>query len=171
MFLINLHMNFFLSVFQDFFFVRSTEFALVSQKTESITLPPKGNKPQCENYFVGLVITHNPNTDTDRQTLKLNYFIVLTSQAELFPTDPVESKSGEFKAMVLQELSGSVRSRSLAVRYFNFIWNIISNHADPVSRFCSLQAWLFDHIKRMYVVNLDLGLQVCFFFYMYDIYV
>lgn len=89
----------------DFFFVRSTEFALVSQKTESITLPPKGNKPQCENYFVGLVITHNPNTDTDRQTLKLNYFIVLTSQAELFPTDPVESKSGEFKAMVLQELS------------------------------------------------------------------
>lgn len=96
--------------FQDFFFVRSTEYALVSQKTVSINLPPKSNKPHHEDYFVGLVITQNPWTDTDRHTLKLNYFILLTSQAELFPSDPVDSKSGEFKAMVLQELSGRVRA-------------------------------------------------------------
>lgn len=122
--------------------MRSTEFALVSQKTESITLPPKGNKPQCENYFVGLVITHNPNTDTDRQTLKLNYFIVLTSQAELFPTDPVESKSGEFKAMVLQELSGSVMSRFLAVQYCTLILIEISSQ---IMRILSLD---FAHFKH-----------------------
>ena len=98
--------NHFANSFQDFFFVRSTEYALVSQKTVSINLPPKSNKPHHEDYFVGLVITQNPWTDTDRHTLKLNYFILLTSQAELFPSDPVDSKSGEFKAMVLQELSG-----------------------------------------------------------------
>ena len=100
----------FANSFQDFFFVRSTEYALVSQKTVSINLPPKSNKPHHEDYFVGLVITQNPWTDTDRHTLKLNYFILLTSQAELFPSDPVDSKSGEFKAMVLQELSGRVRT-------------------------------------------------------------
>lgn len=107
--------------------MKSTEYALVSQKTESISLPPKGNKPQCEDYFVGLVITHNPNTDTDRQTLKLNYFIVLTSQAELFPTDPLESKSGEFKAMVLQELSGSVRSWSIVAQCDTLILSELSS--------------------------------------------
>ena len=98
-----------LYVFQDFFFVRGTEHALIQQKDVSTKHLRTNSKQKTEEYHACLVITHdsqqiNFQIESERNSLHLNYFLILTSKIELFPTQ--DKKGGEFKDTVLKELSG-----------------------------------------------------------------
>jgi hypothetical protein len=44
-------------------------------------------------------------TEAEKYTLKLQYFIVLTSKRELFPVAYLEKKLGQFKSAIIPQLS------------------------------------------------------------------
>ena len=64
------------------------------------------------NYDVGLIITHDTssghhNLDADRTTLRLKYYVILTSKKELFPKHILEKKHG-VKISAITQYSASM---------------------------------------------------------------
>ncbi|KAK3091384.1 hypothetical protein FSP39_019468 [Pinctada imbricata] len=87
---------------------RGTEYALIQQKEVSTKDLCTRSTDKVEEYHVCLVITQdsqqlNFQIEAEKNSLRLNYFLILTSKIELFPT--ADRKGEEFKDMVLQELS------------------------------------------------------------------
>ncbi len=69
-------------------------------------------KMRPEDYDVGLVITHDAPqgprlSDIERTTLKLKYYILLTSKKELFPKHTLEKKLGVFKCANIKHYPAS----------------------------------------------------------------
>ena len=65
---------------------------------------PTRQKSVTDDFDIGLVITNMSQsnvyqTDAERYTLKLQYFIVLTSKRDLFPVAYLEKKLGQFKTL------------------------------------------------------------------------
>lgn len=86
--------------FQEYYFVRTTEYALTLCKEYKVPL----TRQKSEDFNICLVITNLSQnsvyqSETEKYTLKLQYFIVLTSQRDLFPVDFLEKKLGQFKSI------------------------------------------------------------------------
>ncbi|KAJ8305420.1 hypothetical protein KUTeg_015965 [Tegillarca granosa] len=92
----------------EYYFIRANEYAFIHHKLRGEqVLPQKGLKTKGDEHSIGLVIFHdsqsvNFQSEAERNSLKLHYFILLTSRRELFPKDVTEK--GGFKSM-MQELS------------------------------------------------------------------
>ncbi|CAG2218549.1 SZT2 [Mytilus edulis] len=85
----------------EYCFVRTTEYALTQYKEFKV---PTRQKSVTDDFDIGLVITNMSQsnvyqTDAERYTLKLQYFIVLTSKRDLFPVAYLEKKLGQFKTL------------------------------------------------------------------------
>ncbi|XP_052100492.1 KICSTOR complex protein SZT2-like isoform X3 [Mytilus californianus] len=85
----------------EYYFVRTTEYALTQYKEFKV---PTRQKSVTDDFDIGLVITNMSQsnvyqTDAEKYTLKLQYFIVLTSKRDLFPVAYLEKKLGQFKTL------------------------------------------------------------------------
>lgn len=99
--------------FQEYYFIRANEYAFIHHKLKGEQVAPqRGLKSKGDEHSIGLVIFHdsqsvNFQSEGERNSLKLHYFILLTSRRELFPKAVTEK--GGFKSM-MQELSGRMLS-------------------------------------------------------------
>ncbi|CAH1774976.1 unnamed protein product [Owenia fusiformis] len=96
-----------------------SDFALVCQSvTESDGEESDVTKPKLVDHNVGLVISHNApgfiqQTEAERNTLKLQYFIILTSRREHFPKLTLEKKLGIFKNPLKTFYAGPTNDESM----------------------------------------------------------
>ena len=80
---------------------------------EAIVEDAETLKIKPEDYEVGLVITHDaPSgsrpTEAERTTLRLKYYIILTSKKDLYPKPTLERKLGVFKSATVKTYPASM---------------------------------------------------------------
>lgn len=74
-----------------------------------------------QDYEVGMVLTHHAGprlSDLERSSLRLNFFIVLTSKMEMFPRDKLEKKLWAFKTGSLRRYTASTYILKAEVEVF-----------------------------------------------------
>lgn len=92
--------------FREFYLLQITEWALVNQfpcVPLDITDPTASTAAKPEDFEVGLVVVHDRvgnasgNSGAEQMTLKLRFYVILTSKKDLFP-----EKNNEHRKRVLE---------------------------------------------------------------------
>lgn len=72
-------------IIQDSSSMMDTEYVLVELSAQKTSYKDNNDVCQMGSFDIGLLINHNTSESVDKNTLVLNYYIILTSQRELYP--------------------------------------------------------------------------------------
>lgn len=121
----NLDANFCETSLQEYYLVKGSEYAFLSYKHyQASPGPVDGQSKKLDEYDIGLVVTNDSTfnlsqSDSDRFTLRLKYFVVLTSSKQKFPRDDLERKLDQLKSRsIMQFPAGEMNKRFIFIAEF-----------------------------------------------------
>ena len=80
--------------------MRSAEYALISHEAREVCEPAVGSPKKCESYHIGWVILKDTRSgEEDKNSLQLQFYIILTSTEKFFPHTTLEGTALRSKSM------------------------------------------------------------------------